>query len=141
MLRAEKIKQVESTKCQALQLAYQYLQQDFARKKKEFDVIHEKYHRHAAQREKLIGHLRMVNEDWRAQSHGRQLYINHLTKEIYKVIFTSWKMVKKVEALLQTYFPIRQDGRRIISFLEKAKDQYKKVKNFFSSNSHMINNV
>ena len=37
-------------------------------------------------------------------------------------------MVKKVEALLQTYFPTEQDGQRIISFLEEAKDQYEQVK-------------
>ena len=32
-------------------------------------------------------------------------------------------MVKKIEALLQTYFPIGQDGQQIVNFLEKAKDQ------------------
>ena len=68
-------------------------------------VLRKEYHCHVAQREELIGHLRMVGEDWRTQSHGKQLYIDHLTKDIYKAIFVSWKMVKKAEDLLQTYFP------------------------------------
>ena len=83
-------------------------------------------------------HLWMVSEDWQAQSPRRKLYIDHLTKEIYKAILASWKMV---EALLQTYFPTGQDGQRIISFLEEANDQYEKIKNFFGYNSLMINNV
>ena len=50
-------------------------------------------------------------------------------------------MVKKVEALLQIYFPAGQDGQQIVNFLEDTKEQYKQVKNFFSCNSHMINNM
>ena len=49
-------------------------------------------------------------------------------------------MVKKVEALLQTYFPTGLDGQMIVSFLEEVKDQYEQVKNFFGCNSRMINN-
>ena len=83
----------------------------------------------------------MVGEDWRIQSHGRQLYIDHLTKEIYKVISISWKMVKNVEYLLQTSFPTRRDGEKIISFLEETRDQYDQVKNFFGYNARMIDNI
>ena len=57
-MRVEKIKLVEiSTKHQALQLAYQYLRQDFERKRSDFVARCEEYHRHAAQRQELIGHL------------------------------------------------------------------------------------
>ena len=71
-LRAKKIKLAKiSTECQALKSAYQYLRQDFKRQRKNFDVLREEYCRHVAQREELIGHLRMVSEDWQAQSHGR----------------------------------------------------------------------
>ena len=83
----------------------------------------------------------MVGEDWRAQSHGRQLYFDYLIKEVYKVIFASWKMVKKMEDLLQTYFPTRRDGQKIVSFLEEAMDQYEQVNNFFGFNARMINNM
>ena len=101
----------------------------------------EEYRRHAAQREELIGHLQMVGEDWRVQSHGRQLYIDHLTKYIYNAIFVLWKMVKKVEDLLQTFFPTGRDGQRIVSFLKEARDQYEQVKNFFGGNARMIDNM
>ena len=50
-------------------------------------------------------------------------------------------MVKNVETFLQTFFPIGQDGQKIVNFLEEAKDQYEQVKNFFGCNSRMINNV
>ena len=50
-------------------------------------------------------------------------------------------MVKKIEDLMQTYFPMRLDGQRIVNLLEEAKDQYEQVKNFFGCNAHMINNV
>ena len=98
-------------------------------------ALREDYHRHAAQREELVG------KDWRIQSHRRQLYIDHLTKEIYKVISISWKMVKKVEYLLQTSFSIGRDGQKIISFLGEARDQYDQVKNFFGCNARMIDNM
>ena len=62
-------------------------------------------------------------------------------KEIYKAIFASRKMVKKVETLLQNFFPIGYDRQKIMNFLEKAKDQYEQVKNFFSCNPRMINDV
>ena len=70
-----------STKHQAFQTAFQYLQQDFVSQRRHFDVFREEYRKHAAQREKLIGHLLMVNEDLRAQSYGRQLYIDCFTKK------------------------------------------------------------
>ena len=48
---------------------------------------------------------------------------------------------EKVEDLLQTYFPTELDGQRIVSFLEEAMDQYEQVKNFFSCNARMIDNM
>ena len=36
--------------------------------------------------------------------------------------------MKKVETLLQTYFPTGQDGQKIVNFLEEVKDQYDRVK-------------
>ena len=101
----------------------------------------DEYRRHVAQQEELIGHLRMVGEDWRIQSNERQFYIDHLTKEIYKSTFISWKMVKKVVYLLQTSFPIGRDGQKIINFLEEARDQYDQVKNFFGCNARMNDNM
>ena len=60
-----------STEYQAFQSAFQYLQQDFVRQRRDFDALHEEYRRHITQREELINHLQMVSEDWRAQSNGR----------------------------------------------------------------------
>ena len=100
-LQAKKIKQTDTShEHQAFQSTFQSLQQDFARQRKDFDELHEEYRRHAAQRVELIDHIWMVGEDWKAQLHGKKLYIDHLTKEIYKSIFVSWMMVKKVEAFL-----------------------------------------
>ena len=78
----------------------------------------------------------MASKDWKAQLQKRQFHIDHLTKEIYKAISTSWRMVKKIEDLLQTYFLIGPDGQRIVNLLEEAKDQYEQVKNFFRCNTH-----
>ena len=50
-------------------------------------------------------------------------------------------MVKKVEALLQTYIPVGQDRQRIISSLEEVRDQYEEVKNFFGCNACMVDNM
>ena len=51
-LRAEK-----STEYQALQSAFHYLEQEFARQRRDFDAFREEYCRHTVQREELIGHL------------------------------------------------------------------------------------
>ena len=51
---------------QALQSTFQSFQQDFTRQRKNFDELCKEYRHHATQREKLISHLRMVDEDWKA---------------------------------------------------------------------------
>ena len=57
-MQVEKIKLAEmSNEHQALQSAFQNLQQDFARQKKDCDTLCEEYRHHATQREELIGHL------------------------------------------------------------------------------------
>ena len=67
---AEKINLAEiSIEHQALQSAYQYLHQEFERQRHDFVALREEYHCHVAQREELIGHLRMVDQDWRGQSY------------------------------------------------------------------------
>ena len=66
-LQAKKIKQTDmSHEHQALQSTFQSFQQDFTRQRKDFDELCEEYRHHATQREKLISHLRMVDEDWKA---------------------------------------------------------------------------
>ena len=50
-------------------------------------------------------------------------------------------MVKKVETMLQNFILIGRDGKKVVSLLEKVKDQYKQVKNFFGCNPRMINDV
>ena len=68
-LWAKKIRQAElSNEHQAIQSAFQYLQQDFGRQKRDFGTPCEEYDRHVAQREETISHLRIVKEDWRVQS-------------------------------------------------------------------------
>ena len=39
------------------------------------------------------------------------------------------------------YFPTGQYGKMIARFLEKAKDQYEQVKNFFGFNPRTINDM
>ena len=78
-------------------------------------------------------------EDWRVQCLARQLYIKHTIGQIYKAICKTHEMFDKVEALRQSFAPIRRNGQQLLNFIEEVKDHYEQVKAFYGYNCNMLN--
>ena len=77
-------------------------------------------------------------EAWKAQCLARQLYIRHITQQIYKAVCKAHNMLEKAEALYQEVF---HNGQRLVNFLVEARNHYEQVKAFYGYNCNMLNNV
>ena len=45
------------------------------------------------------------NAQLSAQSQGEQIYIDHITIQVRKIVHESWKMSKKTQDLIKEYYP------------------------------------
>ena len=63
-------------------------------------------------------------EAWKAQYVARQLYIRHITKQIYKAIHEAHDMLEKAKALYQKVTPTGKNRQQLANFLEKARNHY-----------------
>ena len=78
---------------------------------------------------------------WKTQCLVRQLYLWHITKQIYTVVHKTQDMLKKTEALYREVIPTRKNGKRLVNFLEEARNHYEQVKALYGYNCNMLNNV
>ena len=60
------------------------------------------------------------NAKLRAQSRGEQMYIEHITIQVKKIVHESRRMSEKVQALIEEYYPRSSLGQRLQDFLEKV---------------------
>ena len=63
-------------------------------------------------------------EAWKVQCLARQLYIRHITQQIYKAVCKAHDMLEKAEALYQEVIPTGKNGQRLVNFLEEARNHY-----------------
>ena len=76
---------------------------------------------------------------WEVENQGRQLYIEHLTTQVKKIVHESRRMAKKTEALLKRFMPTAHLKQQLLDFLEKARGQYNQIMCFYEKNSNMLN--
>ena len=74
-----------------------------------------------------------------AQSWGEQMYIDHITIQVWKVVHESRRMSKKTQALIREYYPQGNLGQCLQDFLEEAKGQYEQITRFYEVNSDVLN--
>ena len=55
------------------------------------------------------------------QSRGEQMYIDHITIQVKKIVHESRRMSKRVQVLIEEYYPKGPLGQRLQDFLEKAR--------------------
>ena len=55
------------------------------------------------------------------QSRGEQLYIDHIIIQVKKIVHESRRMSKRVQVLIEEYYPKGPLGQRLQDFLEKAR--------------------
>ena len=73
------------------------------------------------------------------ESLGEQMYIDHIIVQVKKIIHESRRMSKRVQVLIEEYYPKGPLGQRLPDFLEEAKRQYEQITRFYEANSDMLN--
>ena len=64
------------------------------------------------------------NAQLRAQSRGEQMYIDHITIQVKKIVHESRRMSEKVQALIEEHYPQGSLGQHLQDFLEEVRGQY-----------------
>ena len=64
------------------------------------------------------------NNQLSAQSWGEQMYIDHITLQVKKIVHESRRMLEKTQALIEEYYPRGSLGQRLQDFLEEVRGQY-----------------
>ena len=79
------------------------------------------------------------NAQLSAQSQGEQMYIDHITIQVKKIVHESRRMSEKVQALIEEYYPRGSLGQRLQDFLEEVRGYYEHITRFYEANSDILN--
>ena len=79
------------------------------------------------------------NDQLNAQNRGEQMYIDHITLQVKKIIHESRRMSEKTQALIKEYYPRGSLGQRLKDFLEEVRRQYTQVVRFYEANKDVLN--
>ena len=55
------------------------------------------------------------------------MYIDHITVQVWKIVYESLRIAEKAHALIKEYYPTGNLGPRLPNFLEKAGGQYEQI--------------
>ena len=87
----------------------------------------------------MYGHVADSNAQLTAQNRGRQMYIDHITVQVKKIVHESRRMLEKTQALFKEYYPRGSMGQRLQNFLEEVQGQYEQIVRFYEANSDILN--
>ena len=73
------------------------------------------------------------------QSRREQMYIDHITVQVKKIVHESRRMSKKVQSPIKEYYPKGPLGQCLQHFLEEARGQYEQITRFYEANSDVLN--
>ena len=91
------------------------------------------------QHERAFDEVESDKEAWKAQCLARQLYIRHITKQIFQAIYKANDMLEKAKALYQQVTPTGKNEQQLVNFLKEAGNHYEQVKMFYGYNCNMLN--
>ena len=91
--------------------------------------------------ERALSEVKGDRKAWKAQCLARQLYIRHVTQQIYKAVRKAHDMLEKAKTLYQKVIPTGKNGQRLVNFLVEVRNHYEQVKAFYGYNCNMLNNV
>ena len=69
----------------------------------------------------MYKHISNANARLSTRSRGEQMYIEYITVQVKKIVHESRRMPKRVQALIEEYYPKGPLGQRLQDFLEKAR--------------------
>ena len=74
-----------------------------------------------------------------AQSREEQMYIDHITIQVKRIVDESRKMLEKTQALIKEYYPQGNLGQCLQNFLEEVRGQYEQIVRFYEANLDVLN--
>ena len=87
----------------------------------------------------MYGQVANSNAQLTAQNRGGQMYIDHITVQVKKIVHESCRMSEKTQALIEEYCPRGSLGQRLQNFLKEVRGQYEQVVRFYEANSDVLN--
>ena len=69
---------------------------------------------------KMYGQVVDSNDQLSAQSRGKQMYIDHITFQVKKIVHGSRRMSEKTQTLIKKYYPRGSLGQCLQDFLEEV---------------------
>ena len=87
----------------------------------------------------MYKHIADFNSRLSTQSRGEQMYNNHITVQVWKIIHESRKMSEKMQTLIKEYYHNGDLGQRQQHFLKEAREQYEQIMCFYEGNSNIVN--
>ena len=87
----------------------------------------------------MYGQVANSNAQLTAQNRGGQMYIDHITVQVKKIVHESRRMSEKTQALIEEYYLRGSLGQHLQDFLEEVRGQYEQVVRFYEVNSDVLN--
>ena len=87
----------------------------------------------------MYKHVADSNARLSTRNRGEQMYIDHITVYVRKIVHESQKMSEKVQTLIKEYYPNGDLGQRLQNFLKEARGQYEQITCFYEANSDILN--
>ena len=87
----------------------------------------------------MYKHISYFNSRLSTRSRGEQMYIDHVTVQVKKILYESQRISKKVQTLIEEYYPNGNLGQRLQDFLGKARGLYEQITRFYEANSDILN--
>ena len=88
---------------------------------------------------KMYKHVSDNNARQSIQSRGEQMYIEHVTVQVKKIVHESQRMSKRVQALIEEYYPKGPLGQCLQDFIEATRGQYEQITCLYEANSDVLN--
>ena len=105
----------------ALQKDTQVLKHQLLRQGSRINQVLEEWQNSDENWRRMYKHVSDDNTRLSIQKRGEQMYIEHITAQVKKIVHESKSMSKKTQALIKEYYPQGNLGQRLQDFLEKAR--------------------
>ena len=87
----------------------------------------------------MYKHVSDANAQLSTRSQGKQMYIEHITVKVKKIVHESRRMSERVQVLIKEYYPKGLLGERLQDFLEEGRGQYEQIMCFYEAHLDMLN--
>ena len=123
----------------ALQKDTQVLKHQLLRQGSRINQVLEEWQNSDENWRRMYKHVSDDNTRLSIQNRGEQMYIEHITAQVKKIVHESRRMLEKMQALIKEYYPQGNLGQHLQDFLEEARGQYEQITSFYEANSDALN--